>query len=71
MTGGPWGGVHEEGADPFADNVWERRLVLTLASSIRPERQRWLWTDRIPLDALCLLAGREGHGPSQPRCCPH
>lgn len=41
-----------------------RRLVLTVASSVRPERQRWLWTDRIPLDALCLLAGREGLGKS-------
>lgn len=49
---------------PLESHVWERRLVLTLASSIRPERQRWLWTDRIPLDALCLLAGREGLGKS-------
>ncbi|MGI8700370.1 MAG: AAA family ATPase [Nocardioidaceae bacterium] len=49
---------------PIESPICQRRLVLTLASSIRPERQRWLWSDRIPLDALCLLAGREGLGKS-------
>lgn len=41
-----------------------RRLVLTTATAVQPERQRWLWADRIPAGALCLLAGREGLGKS-------
>ncbi|MDP3969104.1 MAG: AAA family ATPase [Nocardioides sp.] len=41
-----------------------RRLVLTPASAIKPKRVRWLWSDRIALGSLALLAGREGLGKS-------
>ena len=37
---------------------------MTLASSIRPRPVRWLWSERMPLGALTLLAGREGIGKS-------
>lgn len=39
-----------------------RRLRLTKVSEIQSERRRWLWTHRIPANALTLLAGREGCG---------
>jgi AAA domain len=38
--------------------------VLTPASAIKPRRVRWLWTDRLALGTLALLAGREGLGKS-------
>jgi hypothetical protein len=39
-------------------------LEVTWASGIKPQRVKWLWTDRIPQGALALLAGREGLGKS-------
>jgi hypothetical protein len=41
-----------------------RRLKPTLASAVRVTRQRWLWSLRIVLGGLTLLAGREGLGKS-------
>jgi hypothetical protein len=42
----------------------QRRIVLTAASKIKPQRVQWLWDARIPLGTLALLAGREGLGKS-------
>ncbi|WP_103382520.1 AAA family ATPase [Pseudonocardia dioxanivorans] len=41
-----------------------RKLRVVRASSVKPRRQKWLWTDRVPTGALCLLGGREGSGKS-------
>ena len=41
-----------------------RRIVLTPASSIKPQRVTWLWDGRQALGTLGLLAGREGTGKS-------
>ena len=41
-----------------------RKVVVTLASQIKPRPVRWLWPGRIPAGALTLLAGREGIGKS-------
>jgi len=41
-----------------------RQLRFTAASTIRPERTRWLWRDRVPLGAVTLLAGKQGLGKS-------
>lgn len=41
-----------------------RRLRSTPASAVVPRHLRWLWTSRIPLGGLTLLAGREGLGKS-------
>ena len=41
-----------------------RRLVLTAAAQIRPRPVRWVWTGRLALGTLALLAGREGLGKS-------
>lgn len=41
-----------------------RRVVLTPASAITPERTRWAWAGRIPLGAVTLVAGRQGLGKS-------
>jgi hypothetical protein len=41
-----------------------RRVTLTAASTIKPRRVRWLWTGRIALGTLSLLAGPEGLGKS-------
>lgn len=55
--------------DPAAGEAEERRngtrrVGLTPASSIAMRPTKWLWTARIPLHALALLAGREGIGKS-------
>lgn len=42
----------------------ERRLELTRAATIRPQRVRWLWDGRLALGTLGLLAGAEGLGKS-------
>lgn len=42
----------------------KRRLKLTAASDIEPERAKWLWADRMALGALSLIAGPEGLGKS-------
>lgn len=42
----------------------DRRLVLTRADTIKPRRVRWLWDDRMALETLALMAGREGTGKS-------
>ncbi len=41
-----------------------RRVQLIPASAIRSERVRWLWSDRIPLRGLTVLAGEKGLGKS-------
>lgn len=41
-----------------------RTLKLTKASEITPRRQRWLWTDRIPVEVVTLFAGKGGVGKS-------
>jgi hypothetical protein len=41
-----------------------RELQLTRASEIRSRRQRWLWSDRIPLGVVTVFAGRGGEGKS-------
>lgn len=51
---------HEDGAVSSA----ERRIHLTPASAIKPKRLKWLWNDRIPDSALCIIAGREDTGKS-------
>lgn len=42
----------------------KRRVRLTKASDITPERARWAWRDRLPMGELTLIAGREGIGKS-------
>lgn len=44
--------------------VATRRITLTAASTITPQRVAWLWDGRLPLGTLGLLAGREGLGKS-------
>jgi hypothetical protein len=39
-----------------------KQLILTSAIGIVPRAVRWLWAARIPVGALSLIAGREGHG---------
>ncbi|GAA1203175.1 AAA family ATPase [Pseudonocardia alaniniphila] len=46
------------------DAVPVRKLRVVRASSVKARRQKWLWTDRVPTGALCLLGGREGSGKS-------
>lgn len=41
-----------------------RRVVLTAASAITPERLRWLWPQWLPLRGLSLIAGEPGLGKS-------
>lgn len=41
-----------------------RRVELTPASAIVPERVRWLWKDRIALRSLVVVAGEPGLGKS-------
>lgn len=47
-----------------ADRPVRRRVKLTRASTIKPRPVFWLWSDRIALGTLALLAGREGLGKS-------
>ena len=47
---------------PVPDNRPDMRLVR--ASDITPKSVSWLWEGRLPLGAICLLAGREGQGKS-------
>lgn len=42
----------------------KRELLLTPASLIRSRRQKWLWSDRIPLGTVTIFAGRGGEGKS-------
>ncbi|MBO0767552.1 MAG: AAA family ATPase [Solirubrobacterales bacterium] len=42
----------------------ERVVKLIRASTITPERVEWLWTDRLPLHDLAVLAGEPGLGKS-------
>lgn len=44
------------------DDPVHRTLSLTAASAVQVRPVRWLWQDRLPLDALSLLGGREGVG---------
>jgi hypothetical protein len=44
------------------------RLVLVPASSIRIQRQRWLWRHRVPLGGAAILVGQEGLGKSTIAC---
>ena len=41
-----------------------RHVELTPARSIRSERLRWLWHDRLPLRSLSVIAGEKGLGKS-------
>jgi putative DNA primase/helicase len=47
-----------------ANQPCRRRVVLTPASSVTPERVRWLWCNRLPLRGLSLVAGEPGLGKS-------
>lgn len=49
--------VHEDASEP-------QRLTLVPASTVRPEKVRWVWRDRIPLGALTVAAGPPGLGKS-------
>ncbi len=40
----------------------DRKATVEWASSIRPERQVWLWDNRIPAGTVSALAGRGGTG---------
>jgi hypothetical protein len=52
-------------AEPHpSESESHRRIVLTPASAIKPRRVCWLWTSRLALGTLALLAGREGLGKS-------
>jgi hypothetical protein len=42
----------------------KRSLIFTPASNIRPVRVKFLWSDRLAVGTLTLLAGREGVGKS-------
>lgn len=46
------------------EEVPPRRLQSTRASEVAMRRTRWLWTNRMPIGGLTLLAGREGLGKS-------
>lgn len=37
-------------------------FITTKASTITPERQRWLWDGRMPMDTPSIFAGRGGEG---------
>jgi 5S rRNA maturation endonuclease (ribonuclease M5) len=56
--------VEKSTIDVVEDDVPSRRLRSTLASDVASRRLRWLWTLRILLGGLTLLAGREGLGKS-------
>lgn len=47
-----------------AVNPLARHLVLTSASSVPTRAVHWLWSDRIAVGTLALVAGREGLGKS-------
>ena len=47
-----------------AEQVEERRIQLTRASSIQVRPVRWLWAHRLALGTLALIGGREGIGKS-------
>ena len=52
-------------AAPVAPNgAHGRRVVITAASQITPERLRWLWRERLSLRGLSLIAGEAGLGKS-------
>lgn len=42
----------------------ERVLKVITADTVQPRRLRWLWSRRIPIGGMTLLAGREGLGKS-------
>lgn len=42
----------------------DRQVIVEWANSIRPERQVWLWENRIPAGTVSALAGRGGTGKS-------
>ncbi len=44
--------------------VGVRRLVLTCATDIASERQRWLWEDHVPLGGPTAVPGEKGRGKS-------
>lgn len=55
--------------DPFDTNIPRtgregRTVALTSAATIKVRPVKWLWTDKIALGTLALLAGREGIGKS-------
>lgn len=50
--------------DPHAEFGDERQMELTAAARIRPRPVVWLWSGRLALGTLALLAGREGLGKS-------
>lgn len=53
-----------DGPVPADNSHAARRLLFTPAAEIKPERVRWLWTGRVPLGMVTLLAGRQGQGKS-------
>lgn len=44
--------------------VTGRRVLLTCAADIEPQRAKWAWEGRMPVGSFALLAGREGVGKS-------
>ena len=57
-------GLDELLEDTTAAPPAARRVTLTAASTIKVRPVRWLWSGRMPLGSLTLLAGREGIGKS-------
>ncbi|MBS1836222.1 MAG: AAA family ATPase [Actinobacteria bacterium] len=57
--------AYEQAAEAKSERSEPRRtVVLTSADSIEPARVHWLWTGRLAVGTLGLLAGREGLGKS-------
>lgn len=49
-------------APEYATYSASSELVTTVLTEVTPRRMRWTWRDRIPQDAVTILAGRGGEG---------
>jgi hypothetical protein len=61
-------GVTEGGEEGESSERLQTRLQLVSASSVRIQRQRWLWRHRVPLGGAAILVGQEGLGKSTIAC---
>lgn len=57
-------GAAPSSPDSTATEAGRRTVAFTRASAIKPRPVHWLWSGRIALGSLALLAGREGIGKS-------
>jgi RecA-family ATPase len=57
-------GAREAAEGAPAQKGRARRVILTPASEITPERLRWLWAQRVVLRGLSVIAGEPGLGKS-------